>query len=552
MVPKRIRTVEGSCWPCKDRRVICDLQQPECSRCATSGRACNYSKVRLKWCNGIAARGRFAGRNDPVSAAAVTANATFSTGGRTLANVTTTTDGSAVAAADTGFGEGSSSSERSDDDGSSVISLSPSASFSVLSATVLEPAFVMTADHLMLYFQHEVLDRFNVAQDRLQVDVGSACKDPALLQSVTAVANAHHFLYARRSQQDAILAKKIARLTAIKLFRERLQVSRVRRRQQQLVKTGADGGLDIAPVKDLFVINVLFCILDGIIEPLDEGAATYLHFRGGRAILAQWGFLDQLFRVKKGLSALMLSIFATMDLTHSLLTGERPYFSPESWMDFADCEGWWGVLPPGDQFLEIMAALSHIARLGHQYRSIGVSPPLKEILSVWNTLDPNGSGLMDKSGFVITSLPAIPLEPSAPSDTGGSQPLNYDRSWEVFCSAYRQTALIYIYRAVCNLPLTHPRVQRATEAGHRAICETRLAGKLSHCLLFPTLVIGSQCLIPEQQRALRKNLLLTGTFLYFGSIPVMDQFLQKLWATPDPDVSWWDCFESISRKTFLF
>ncbi|KAJ9300344.1 transcriptional regulator family: Fungal Specific TF [Paecilomyces variotii] len=527
MVPKRIRTVEGSCWPCKDRRVICDLQKPECSRCATSGRACSYSRVRLKWCNGIAARGRFAGRNGPVSAAAAIAT-------------------------NTGTGRRSSPSERSDDESTSVITLSPPANFSVLSATVWEPAFVMTADHLMLYFQHELLDRFNVAKDRLQVDVGSACKDPALLQSVTAVANAHHFLYARRSQQHAVWAKKMARLTAIKLFRERLQMSRVRRRQQQLVKTGADGGLDIASMKDLFVINVLFCILDGIIEPLDEGAATYLHFHGGRAILAQWGFLDQLFRVKKGLSALMLSIFATMDLTHSLLTGETPYFSPGSWTGFAECEGWWGILPPGDQFLEIMAALSHVARLVHQYRSIGMSLPLKDILSVWNTLDPNGSGLMDKSGFVITSLPAIPLEPSAPSDTGGPQPLDYDRSWEVFCSAYRQTALIYIYRAVCNLPLTHPCVQEATEVGHRAICETQLAGKLSHCLLFPTLVIGSQCLIPEQQSALRKNLLLTGTFLYFGSIPIMDQFLQDLWSTPDPNVSWWDCFESISRKTFLF
>lgn len=546
MVPKRIRTVEGSCWPCKDRRVICDLQQPECSRCVTSGRTCSYSKVRLKWCNGIAARGRFAGRNNPISASAATASA----GVNILANVN-----AAVSTAHTGLIEGSSPTERSDDDSSSVISLSPPTRFSPLSATVSEPAFVMTADHLMLYFQHEVLDRFNVARDRLDVDVGSACSDPALLQSVTAVANAHHFLYARRSPQDAVVAKKMARLTAIKLFRERLQMPRVRRQQEQqqrqLIHAGTDGSLDLAFVKDLFITNVLFCILDGIIEPLDEGAATYLHFRGGRAILAQWGFLDQLFQVKKGLSALMLSIFATMDLTHALLTGEEPYFSPESWTGFAECEGWWGILPPGDAFLEVMGTLSHLAQLGHQYRSTGVSPSLDDLLSVWNTLDPNGTGLMDDSGFV-TSLPATPLESSTPPGTGDLEPLDYDRSWEVFCSAYRQTALIYVYRAICHMPVTHPRVQQATEAGHRAICETRLAGKLSHCLLFPTLVIGSQCLMPEQQSALRKNLLLTGTFLYFGSIPVMDQFLQNLWATPDPEVSWWDCFESISRKTFLF
>jgi hypothetical protein len=47
---KRRRTVEGSCWPCKQRRVKCDLQKPVCRRCALSKpEECSYDKILLKW-----------------------------------------------------------------------------------------------------------------------------------------------------------------------------------------------------------------------------------------------------------------------------------------------------------------------------------------------------------------------------------------------------------------------------------------------------------------------------------------------------------------------
>jgi hypothetical protein len=47
--PKRQRTVEGSCWACKQRRVKCDLLKPSCHRCLVSGAECCYDKVLLRW-----------------------------------------------------------------------------------------------------------------------------------------------------------------------------------------------------------------------------------------------------------------------------------------------------------------------------------------------------------------------------------------------------------------------------------------------------------------------------------------------------------------------
>ncbi|KAK5453396.1 hypothetical protein LTS15_006581 [Exophiala xenobiotica] len=50
MPPKRVRTVEGSCWSCKQRRVKCDLQKPSCGKCIVAGiTKCNYDRILIKW-----------------------------------------------------------------------------------------------------------------------------------------------------------------------------------------------------------------------------------------------------------------------------------------------------------------------------------------------------------------------------------------------------------------------------------------------------------------------------------------------------------------------
>lgn len=47
---KRRRIVEGSCWPCKQRRIKCDLEKPACRRClATKTEDCSYEKILLRW-----------------------------------------------------------------------------------------------------------------------------------------------------------------------------------------------------------------------------------------------------------------------------------------------------------------------------------------------------------------------------------------------------------------------------------------------------------------------------------------------------------------------
>lgn len=49
MPATRIRVAKGSCWPCKKRRVKCDLSKPVCRRCASAGATCDYNSRLIRW-----------------------------------------------------------------------------------------------------------------------------------------------------------------------------------------------------------------------------------------------------------------------------------------------------------------------------------------------------------------------------------------------------------------------------------------------------------------------------------------------------------------------
>lgn len=571
MTPKRVRTVEGSCWACKDRRVICDLQRPQCSRCTSEDQVCEYGKLRLRWCNGVAARGRFAGQNVPVSGSspsdidAVSEKQLMqrekyrksSVDGLVSPSTLTSPSLSLSSSPLLSTRETSLELVRSVDEDEEQSNHLPDYD---KACQFLEVPSRVTADELMLYFEHIVIDRFNLSTEPVLVDLVAVNKYPALRYSVTAVANAHQQLTYCPGHHDMFLSKRTARLKAIYNFRTQLENPTHHKKSRRVLPL------------DLFIANVLLCILDGVIDPNDESAACHVHYRGGRAILSQWKLHQQLLqRHKRGLPALMLSCFATMDLTYSLLTGEEQYFRDTTWAHFAGSEGWWGVLPSCDPFLDIMRILSRLAHLGYVVHSGGdtalFSDELEALtmaLSGYATLT---DGLEPLFPFQQNDLFALktsrntqtPLAPHLLLPMYSCEPqLDFDESWIVFCNAYRLAGLIYIYRVFHRLDVSHPLVQQATSYGLRAICESRLKGKLAHCLLFPALVIGAHCRTAPQQKANLSAMQSTAAFLNFGSLRVMETFLQGLWARSPSfeekgeSESWWECFKPVAEKTFLF
>ncbi|UPK96084.1 hypothetical protein LCI18_007019 [Fusarium solani-melongenae] len=62
-----MRRSHGGCWTCKSLRRKCDEARPACVSCQRRGVPCQGYEKRLRWGNGIASRGHFAGAERPTA-----------------------------------------------------------------------------------------------------------------------------------------------------------------------------------------------------------------------------------------------------------------------------------------------------------------------------------------------------------------------------------------------------------------------------------------------------------------------------------------------------
>jgi hypothetical protein len=139
------------------------------------------------------------------------------------------------------------------------------------------PKLQKNSDHHMLYFEHELLPRFNLSNTIPRIDLKVLSSDPILLRSVVAVANAHA-AYRSANQKALSLSKIQDRNDALRVFRK------------HLMGTHTDEANN-----SLFIAKLLLCILDGIVEPITESSATHHHLVEGKAILKQWKGMPGIF-----------------------------------------------------------------------------------------------------------------------------------------------------------------------------------------------------------------------------------------------------------------
>lgn len=374
------------------------------------------------------------------------------------------------------------------------------------------PVLQKNHGHHLLYFEHELLPRFNLTNTVPRLDLSILSQDPILLQSVVAVANAHA-AYRSANEKALSLSKIQDRNDALRMFRKQLMTEHTDEANNSL-----------------FIANVLLCILDGIIEPLKQTSATHHHIVGGKAILKQWAGMRGIYKHKFELPILMLSIFATMDLTHALLIGDDPFFEASTWADFGGCEPWWGNVPPDDDFLDSMAMLSQLASLGFGVRHLNKTVPICTLLSMKLALDRQAENLENC--------------------TGGP-------GWGAFCASYRLTSSVYLCRALSGLEVNHELVQQTVTDFIEVVSGPNLTNNLHHCILFPLLIVGSHCLISKQRQEIRKSVDRSARYLSFESLRSLSDFLERRWEKLDTkpesiDETWFEHFDEIANVTCLF
>ncbi|EME82204.1 uncharacterized protein MYCFIDRAFT_83546 [Pseudocercospora fijiensis CIRAD86] len=526
---KRQRITQGSCWCCKKRRVKCDLVRPTCGRCESTAQVCGYGAAPFKWVGGMALRGKNAPANAPeiynfsplITAAAATD--TDSSGHGRASDVGPSSPAPPANANATGNngngngngnGHGHGTHDRRPSDATTVHDdidlLSPAPTLSIVPSTP-----PLDESCLMPYFANAVLPRFLLGDGILAVDYAMIAKDESLQQAVLAISRAHYNYQAKCGANDSALVRNSSRQVAITSFRKRLQVG----------TSGDDSA------KELFANNVLLCMLDGMIQPSTELNASSMHLKGGFAMLNRWSCTITNMLLEGGLQSHLLSVFVTMDLGSSLLTGRKPYFEPILFHMFANTQAWWGYLPTGDRFLTLLRTLNEMAALG----------------AVVFAHLPSGDGAF----LAEKCFPPLTAVLEAPLPVHSLDGIDY-RNWVTFCALWEACSSIYFYRALEQRTVDDELVQAHARKGVSTLIDALLPGMLQHCLVLPMLVIGAHCIHSQDRKAIVDALSPTVSYLAFGNLPLMVDFLKGSWEKSDFHSTWWETFHDISDRVFLF
>ncbi|CRK39037.1 hypothetical protein BN1723_000603 [Verticillium longisporum] len=259
---RRVRVVPGSCWPCKKRRVRCDLTKPACRRCIVDGGSCDYNAQLIRW--------------------------------STRPSVNLSQPLAEIAA---------SAARRSP-------------------CLKIEPPLANDEQRALGYFQGRVWPLLTTVPNPCAPPTPVAMQHRVVLLSMCVFAASHRYL------QDGRGAELITPTRS-----ECLQVLRTQ------VGGCCKDNNDMLPTL-LFAVLLLY-LHDGLVEG-SATSATMKHHVGVLAILDQLGGLTKV--VGKGQESMdmLLSEFASADLTTALLQQRTPGFAPHVWDVIDEGSVWWG------------------------------------------------------------------------------------------------------------------------------------------------------------------------------------------------------------------
>lgn len=458
MPPKRIRTTEGSCWSCKQRRVKCDLQKPSCRKCLDAGDKCNYNKIVLKW-------------NTRPTKGAPAANQ--------LCLYHQSLPGS--------LGYSLATNEK----------------------------------RAIEYFRLRVWPLFHMSSTPCQAPVALALGDRSVLLATCVLADSHRVLHDGRHSRENVQSKRLHCLSTLR-------------------KQLAEGFHGEMLLSSLLVAVLLLYFSDGYVECNQEFASTSSHHAGARAIINSLGGLPAIMSGADTSIKMLLSEFATTDVTNALLQGRVPCFPPTVW-DVMDPDAvWWDKSSVGmesfDAIFKKMAELAFYRDLVERDPSLLTMEKVQEF----------EAGL--RPAYATMASNTLEEVDSA----GDTEPVDEDIvPYRALCRAFQHSANLYLYRAICNLPTTHPLVQQHTQACLDCITGLPPDSKALNCALYPILTAAAHTLSVSNQQAVIQRLDMVYENLKFDSVTTIKLSLKELWGSSRQHGSWNDMFSGLKQQTLV-
>ncbi|KAF4990557.1 hypothetical protein FGRMN_8372 [Fusarium graminum] len=455
----RIRVVEGSCWPCKKRRIKCDLSKPTCSRCAKVGAPCDYNQRLIRWS----------------TRPAVTVPAIY--------QITTHDEQLA-------------------------------ASLAVYEKRSLD------------YFHGRFWPLLTTASKPCAPPTMVALQHRVVLLATCVLADSHRWLQDGRNSRSILNVKRAECLAAL-------------REEIDGCCSKQDGPLQML----LFAVLLLY-FHDGFLECAQSSASTSSHRDGVLAIINRLGGMTTVLGTGQDPLHMMLSEFATTDLTNAMLTGHPPSFPPAIWEVVDRGPVWWGRDTQGycslsTVFQEISSMAYYLDATSRMIEEFSID----RIRMFEAALRPTYASLAVED---LSSPRASPVDPPQKEcDTESAQAFSLVR-------IFQHAALIYLYRAICGLPANHPLVQQHTQSCLDCIFSIQKPSKILNCAVLPICIAGAHSQCPKQQRLVRG----LASFIYdeirFASIHSVIAVMEDIWKrAPDEDMSWNDMFLNLNSQAII-
>ncbi|KAL4895058.1 putative Zn(II)2Cys6 transcription factor [Aspergillus ambiguus] len=447
MTPKRERTVQGSCWPCKQRRVKCDLLRPRCRRCVLSGGKCSYDKILVRW------------------------NARPTKGAPLAYQL-------------------------------------PNAGF--MGSLSVDGHVAATHRKALEYFQAAFWPLMSTAARPCPPPIGLAMESQPVLLVMCELADAHRAVLLNK--EKLALDKRLSCLASV---REQLRHS----------------VSNTESLSRLLVAVLLLYFLDGYIDCTEQSASTASHKAGVQAMVEQLGGLTALLDNGQSNMSMLMSEFATTDLTRSLLDDRLPCFPADIWTRIESSTVWWekqkyGGMTMGSVF-GIMAAM---ASYRQSVQTDGMEPSIERIQEFERSLQPT---------FFTLDLEHLRTpDPYIVEESDADQAMQT----VAFTRAFQHSALIYLYRAVCGLPARHCLVQQHVQSCFTCIMGISSQSKAHNCIIFPLYVSGAHSFGAEQQSFVLRKIDEIYQTLRFASLLSIRAALEDLWASAAHDGRWSDMF----------
>ncbi|CAH0000751.1 unnamed protein product [Clonostachys byssicola] len=374
----------------------------------------------------------------------------------------------------------------------------------------------------ILYFYRRLWPLLTASLDPIPPPLQAFGDHKVVLLATGLLADSHRFLQDKRNRPPDTVEKRRQCIEAV---------------NEELGRCSADGTISMQPL--LFAILLLY-FYEGYIDCSRWPLSTLIHHGGIQATLEKMGGLERVLNLGHESLQVLVSLFATADLTSNMLRGGVPSFSPLSWRLFHPSSVWWQqhvstdesspTLSLTDVFEQMSAMLLYRQSLG----STGARPSTDRIRVFEQALQP-------------AYAPFKSLSTSSLASTDSSSTSHY-----AFIRAYQHTALIYLYREVCGLSTSHPLVQQHVDACLDTINMLYNSSKAINCLVFPLCVAGSHSLAVPRQRQILKMLLAVQNEMRFTSLQHLIEFLEACWRVKPEENSWLETFTMLNKNIISF